>query len=201
MDKLVPYPDKLDFFQKIQLYLFDDPKDIPYYHKLLPTEIVIKERYKNVFTWWLDKPMVSEKKVIDYMVKELGISKSQAYRDMPNIKLLLGNVRNAAKEWQRFKVISIIDRATELAEEKKSAKDLINAAAVLGKYTQLDKEETLKIPWDEVIPQPFEITGDVTVLNIEPITNLKEVQRKLREKYGGGAVIDDVEEAEEVTNE
>ena len=198
---LKPYPDKLDFFQKIQLYLFDDPDDIPYYHKLLPSEIVIKNRYKNVFTFWLEKPALSEKKIVDYMVNELGLSKSQAYNDIPKIKILLGNVRSAAKEWQRYKVISIIDRAIEIAEDKNSAKDLINAAAVLGKYTQLDKEESMKIPWDKIIPQNFEITGDVTVLGIEPIANLKQVQQKMREKYGSGAVIDDIEDAVEVEND
>ncbi len=190
--KIVPYPDKLTFFEKVQLYLFDDEEKIPTYHKFTTYELSIKKRYANVFAFWIDKPTLSEKKIINYMIGELGVSRSVAYRDLTKIKVLLGNVRNATKEWQRYKVIAMIDRAYEIAESNLSAKDILLAADKLGKYTQLDKEDMQKLPYDEIVPQNWEITGDVTVMGLEPIPDLEFNQKKMREKYGG-ALIDDAE--------
>ncbi len=191
---MIPYPDNLTFFEKVQLYLFDDDSRIPDYHKFTPYEMVIKARYANVFSFWIDKPTLSEKAIINYMISELGLKKSQAYSDLHQVKVLLGNVRNATKEWQRYKVIAMIDRAYELAESQKDPKAIIMAADKLGKYTQLDKEEVQKLPYDEIVPQNWEITGDVTVMGLEPIPDLEFKQKKMREKYGGMLI----EEAEMV---
>jgi len=182
---IVPYPDKLTFFEKVQLYLFDEEDKIPYYHKFTSQELKIKARYANVFAFWIDKPALSEKKIINYMITELGLKKTQAYHDLHQVKILLGNVRNATKEWQRYKVISMIDRAYEIAEAKLNAKDILMAADKLGKYTQLDKEDIQRLPYDEIVPQNWEITGDVKVMGLEPIENLENKQKKMREKYGG----------------
>ena len=195
-EKTFNLPVKLTSFEKIQLYLFDDNTNIPDYHKLTDSEIELKTRYANVFAFWIDKPTLSDKKIINYMISELGLSKSQAYRDISKIKVLLGNVRNAAKEWQRYKVIAMIDKAYEFAERNRDAKAIIMAADKLGKYTQLDKEETQKIPYDEIVTQSFEITGDVTVLGLKPIPDLKAKQKKMREKYGA-TLIEDAEIVDE----
>lgn len=185
-----PYPSKLSFFEKLQLYLLDDDDNIPNYHKFTPKELEVKKRYANVFAFWIDKPTLSEKKIIQYLIREFGIKKSQAYRDMHTIKILLGNVNNAKKEWQRFKVIAMIDKAFEIAERKKSAKDMINAANALIKATQLDKEDQQKIPFEEIVPPTWEITDDVTVLGVPAIENAEELKEKLRKKYGGALIED-----------
>lgn len=177
-------PNKLSLFDRLQLHLFDDNEKIPEYHRFSETELEIKKRYMTVFTFWLEKPMLSDKKIIQFMVTNLGISKAMAWHDLGKIKVLLGNVTNAKKEWQRFKMIAILDRALEIAESTKNSMAMIRAAQILGKYTQLDKEEAMPIPYDEIVPQSFEPTGDVSVLGIQPIKNLKERQKKLREKYG-----------------
>lgn len=175
------------FFEKMQLYLFDDPKDLDKID-FTEKELELKKRYMTVFTYWFDKPTLSEKKIIDFMIRDLGVARTQAYRDLHKIKILLGNVRNASKEWHRYKVIAMLDKAYELAELRNDAMAMISAADKLAKYTQLDKEEGEKIPYDQIVPQSFEPTGDVSVLGLEPINNLAERQRKLREKYGGQPV-------------
>jgi hypothetical protein len=182
--------DKMTMFDKLQLHLFDDDTKLLDDGVFNSKELEIKRRYATVFSFWLDKPLLSEKKIIHFMISELGVRKSQAYQDLHKIKLLLGNVRNANKEWQRFKVIAILDKAVEIAEKERDSKSLILAADKLGKYTQLDKEDVQKIPYHEIVPQSFEPTDDVTVLGIEPIKDLKERQKKMREKYGGAVVED-----------
>jgi hypothetical protein len=182
--------ERLSFMEKIQLYLFDENENIPEEHRFSAEQLQIKKRYATVFSYWIDKPTLSDRKIVFFMQTELGVSKPQAYRDIAAVKLLLGNVRNATKEWQRFKLISMIDKAYEIAERSKDAKAMILAADKLGKYTQLDKEDSLQIPYDEIVPQPFEFTGDVTVLGLKPISNLKEKQKHLREKYGSSLIED-----------
>lgn len=177
-------PNKMTLFDRLQMHLFDDNEKIPEHLRFSEQELEIKKRYMTVFTFWLEKPMISDKKIIQFMTVNLGISKVHAWRDLAKIKILLGNVQNANKEWQRFKLIAILDRAFEIAEATKNPMAMIKAAQILGKYTQLDKEEAQSIPYDEIVPQNFEPTGDVSVLGIQPMKDLKDRQKKLREKYG-----------------
>lgn len=183
-DKITYNAEKLSFFERIQLYLFDDDTNIPEWHAFTEKELEIKNRYSAIFSFWLDKPTVSDRKLTTYITTELGVGKSQAWRDIQQVKILLGNVRNATKQWQRFKVIAMLDKAYEIAEAKKDAKSIILAASTLGKFTQLDKEDLQVIPYDEIVPQNWEITDDVSVLGLVPIEDLEQKQRKMREKYG-----------------
>lgn len=175
--------EKLTFFDKIQLYLFNDENDPPAELIFNNKELRIRTRYQNVFVYWIDKPNLSDKKILQFMVSSLGISKRQAYRDIIIIKILLNDVRSATKKWQRYKVIYMLDEAYELAEMNHDEMGMIKAADLLGKYTNLDKEDAPGIPYDEIVPQPFEPTDDVSVLGIKPIENLKERQEQLRKEY------------------
>lgn len=178
----------LTFFEKMQMHLFDDDHDLPARLMFTEQELQIRKRYMNVFSYWCEKPTLSDKKIVQYLITEFGLRKSQAYMDLYNIKVLLGNVRNAAKEWQRYKLIAMLDKAYEIAERKNNAAAMIMAADKLGKYTNLDKEDVVRIPYDEIVPQTFEPTGDVSVLGMDPIPNLRQRQRQLREKYGSNLI-------------
>ena len=177
-------PNKMSLFDRLQMHLFNDNDKVPAHHRFSEHELEIKKRYMATFTFWLEKPMLSDKKIIQFMVSNFGISKAMAWHDLGKIKILLGNVQNANKHWQRYKMIAILDRALEIAEATKDSQAMIRAAQILGKYTQLDKEEAQEIPYGEIVPQNFEPTGDVSVLGLQPMKDLKERQKKLREKYG-----------------
>jgi len=178
-------------FDKIQKHLFDD--EIPLHEaQFTPKELELRNIYREVFTYWLDKPLLSKKKIVQYIIHNFGKSKTTAYRYMMEIQILLGDVSNANKEWHRYRLIQMVEEAYDLAIKKKNP---IAAAAIMdkyGKYTQLDKEDQEKIPFDEIVPQNFEPSDDVSVLGIKPIKHLRKVQAELRKKYGGSRI----EEAE-----
>ena len=57
--------------------------------------------------------------------------------------------------------------------------------SIIDKIFRLDQEDGDQIPWHEIKPQSFEPTGDIEALGLKKIDNLKEKQRKMREKYLG----------------
>jgi len=163
----------------ITLYKKPDEVDITF----TPGELEIKKMYEDVFAKWLDDPLIQDKDMLFYLENDHHRSRSQAYRDIVNIKSVLGNVKNATKEWHRFTVIETLKDAIKRAKAKKDYYGMIMAADKLGKYTKLDKEEAEEIPWHEIIPPEFEPTDDVTVLGLEKIPNLSERRKKLERKY------------------
>jgi hypothetical protein len=159
---------------------------------LTPTMQKLRARCNGAFTILLDKPTTSDQEIIRYLMANHGISERQAYRDIEAIKYQLGNVKNAAKEWQRYKLIHMIDEAYEMAKSEKDVKAMAQIIGQFGKYTQLDQADAKDMPWDEIVPQPFEPTGDPTVLGLKPIPNLREKIDKLKKKYLEMIDIEDV---------
>ena len=168
--------------------------DISENETLLPVERDQLKRYRAAFHLSLENPSMPDTKLRDFLMNEFAISESQAYRDIGNIRILLGNVRNAGKEWVRYLVNETLKEAIELAKAagNKKLKELVAAAGVLGKYNRLDKEDALEIPWDEILPQTIEPTSDLTVLSgkVKPLKNKQEEITKMYEKYKGEIDLD-----------
>ncbi len=165
---------------KIQKELFAPPEENS---KLDPSLQLIKMRLERGFTFWLENPHLPEVKIVNFLQNTCGISRSQAYTDLKNIKYLLGNIRNASKEWYRHMVIEMCRSAYSIAKIKRDAKAMALAADKIGKYAKLDKDEDDPLPWDQLIPPNFEPKPDVNILGIKPVSNLEEHRRKLRQKY------------------
>jgi hypothetical protein len=163
--------------------------DISENETLLPVERDQLKRYRAAFHHSLENPSLPDIKLRDYLMNEFGVSESQAYRDIGNIRILLGNIRNSGKEWVRYLVNETLKEAIELAKGAgtKKLKEMIAAAGMLGKFNRLDKEDALEIPWDEILPQTIEPTSDPTVLSskVKPLKNKEEEIKKMLEKYKG----------------
>jgi len=173
-------------YDRIYTVLFKDPKKTA---SLSAEDKQIKRRWEAVFVKWLDDPTMTNQEMVKYLVSTFKIQLRQAYYDINSVQLLMGNVTNAAKEWQRYTAIAMIKEGYKLINDAKDDLDVkrgigkIKAGEALGKVTKLDKEENEPIPYDEIVPQPFEPTSDVSVLGIKPIDNLEEKQARLRQKY------------------
>jgi hypothetical protein len=150
---------------------------------LSPADMEVKLRYERVFTYWLQNPHLSDQKIVQYMINSCGLKKSTAYLELKNIKMILGQVHVASKEWHRHMVVEMCRKAYNMAMARKDPKAMALAADKIGKYTKLDKDEADALPWDELIPPNFEPDPDVSVLGIDRDTNIEEKRRKLRDKY------------------
>jgi hypothetical protein len=184
---------------KLKIALFEGKKD-----GLSESDLNVLRRYKAGFTAWLDEPTMRDSEMRVFLIANYHVSESQAYRDIANLKFLLGNVRNANKEWQRYKVIDMLDEAYNRAKEANDVKAMVMAADKLGKYTQLDQKDDEVMPWEEIIPQTYEVTSDPSVLGITPIPNHRKKITDLLKKYSDDIEFEDMreyKELEEVVNE
>lgn len=170
-------PQTLEICRK---YLFDNPE------QPLPDQFRDRIiRIRQAYVWWYEFPMSTETEVRDLIMHNSGVSVTQAYQDIQILKILLGDIKNAGKEWHRHRVIHMIEETYEMAKDKQDVRAMVMAADKLGKYTRLDKEDSLTMPWDEIIPLPIEPTMDPTVLGLKPIENVRGKIAAMLEKYGG----------------
>lgn len=150
-------------------------------------------RYRDAFTQSLDNPTIRDTELRDYLMSNYNISESQAYRDLTNIRILLGNVRNASKEWIRYMVVEGLKKQYNKADTAGKTKDAIAALQALAKYNRLDKDDVDELPFDKVIPVDWETTTDVTVLGVKPIENKEEEIKRIFRKYADDIDIEDIE--------
>lgn len=175
------------FLDRVHQYLFTD-EDIKKAKLTKPQQDIVL-RYRAIFTVWLEDWHMNDKDVASYAAKQFNISKSQAFHDVRHVKILLGNVQTASKEFQRYRATEMIMNAYNLLLEAETkfeilrAEGMIKGAIALGKIHKLGLKEDEPLPFDEIVPAQFEVTGDVSVLGLKPIQNLKDLQEKLREKY------------------
>lgn len=185
--------EKLD---KIRKTLFVENSDIV----LTPKEEELRMRYRDLYTQMLSHPFKTDSSLVAYLEETYELSKTQSYRDIAAVKVILGDVKNAGKEFQRFAAIEMIKRGFELVNNEAAdkldihrAETMIRAGMALGKVTRLDKEDAKELPWDEIVPQNFEISGDVSVIGRKRIPDLEERKRKLRAELFGDIHIQEAE--------
>lgn len=175
---------ELTTIQKIEKNMFLPSDDAGI--TLTEAENEIRLRYQDCYTHWHDHPDKTDYQIISYLMTQHNVSRSQAYRDLTNIKYLLGNVKANSKEWLRFTVISMCKEAFQKARAKNDFVAMVLAADKIGKYGQVDQQDAEGINWDELPSPDFEPVGDVTVL--QPSLHdpkIEERRAALRAKYRG----------------
>lgn len=190
--------DNLTSFDKIEKTLLDDPAANSI--ELTEKEIEIRDRYKQVFVYWLEKPYLMDSQIIRYMMFEMGLSKSQCYRDFPKIQRLLGNVKNASKEFIRYQVIQMAKETYAMARKQQNPIAMTMAIEKIGKFCKLDKEELDAIPWEEIQLPIFEPSADIKVLDPKLKEYTDEARKKLREKFLSRPDIQEAEIIEDGSN-
>lgn len=183
----MPKPSTLEICRK---YLYEDEDKIPENYR---------ERVKRVrvgFAYWYDFPTKSRKAVRDHIINNFSVAPKTAYEDIHFIEILLGNIKSAEKAWVRFRVTAMLEEAYEEAKKSKKASSRAMAMAAvadkLGKYNMLDKPDAEPLPFDEIVPQPFEPTDDPTPLGLKKDPSIRTKIRKMYEKYADDIEITDV---------
>lgn len=149
-------------------------------------------RLRDVYTFWLEKPTMTDSKIRDYLMVNFNISKSQAYTDIAHIKMVLGNVPVATKEFFRYKANHILDEAhaAAMAGNDKKAKALTKIAEAIAYNNRTNEDDGEKMPFDEIVPKDLSFTIDPTVAGVKEIPGMREKAMKLLKKYSDEIELD-----------
>jgi len=187
----MPRPTTLEL---CRLHLFSDTCDIPVAYQEKITRI------RTGYSFWYEFPTKTESQIRDHLMNCFLVAQRTAYEDIQIIKILLGDIQNPGKEWIRYQVNAMLDEAYKVAKKKKDGKGMAMAAGLKGKLNMLHLKDADPLPFDQIVPQPFEPTDDPTELGLKKDPDIREKKRKMLEKYNADIEIIDVP-YEEIANQ
>lgn len=160
--------------------------------ELSTTDQEMLVRLRDVYTFWLEKPTLTDSKIRDYLMVNYQLSRTQAYSDISHIKMVLGNVPVASKEFFRYKANHILDEAhaAAIAGNDRKAKALTKIAEAIVYNNRTDQDDGEKIPFDEIVPQDLSFSVDPAVAGVKAIPGTKEKALKLLKKYSDEIELD-----------
>jgi len=159
---------------------------------LTPAQLELNRRYELALTYLLDNPTHNDHLLRDHLLQTFQISRSQAYRDIAEIKKRIGNIKNAGKEWYRHVAITMSLETYREAKEANNLKSMNAAISNLIKAAKLDKEDQEDFDWERIIPPTFEPSPDISILNLPDKATQDVAQRRaaLRKKFLTTDIID-----------
>lgn len=160
--------------------------------ELSPTDKLMLARLRDVYTFWLAKPTLTDSNIRDYLMVNHSLSRAQAYVDISHVKMVLGNAPVASKEFFRYKANHILDEAhsAAMAGNDKKAKALTKIAEAIVYNNRTNEDDGERIPFDEIVPKDLSFSVDPTVAGVKPIPGLREKAARLLKKYNDEIELD-----------
>ncbi len=140
-------------------------------------------RLRDLYTSWRNFPAMSTKEVVERDMRINGVNQREAYDDVKIIKILMGNLEQESKEWQR---LVFNRRSEEIYKEAKRMGDYKTAEkanADYAKYNRLNDPDDIKIDPSSIIPANIEPTNDPSVIGVNPPKNWRQSMAKLKSKW------------------
>lgn len=187
----------------VQKHLFTPEEEL----KKLGYDNILIARIKRLhhgYNYILGHPAATDRQIVIEIMNAFGIAQGNAYIDLGYIKQIASMLGKANREYHRWRTNEMLLETYEMAKRRKDTRTMEKAASSYAKYNRVDIEDDSKIPYDEIVVQPFTATDDPTVLGIKPTPNIKELKRQMLEKYRKESIdIEDVdwEEADLEENE
>lgn len=167
-----------DTVERIKQCLFINSDSLPV--DLSQTEKDCKQRIEMAFAYCLEHPQNTDSDLVSYLKKKFNIEKSQAYYDINIAKQLLGNIKNAGKEWYRHVIVQSCLEAFKIAKVQKNPIAMAMAMDKIGKFTNCDVEDLEALPYERVFIPEWEPTADAKVLKLNTKNkDMDQVRKKL----------------------
>ena len=177
----------------IKSHLFSDDDD---FQKLSKSDQQLLIQIRDCYTVWINNPTYTNVQMRDYLMHSYKIDQQKAYSIISKTTMVLGSVEIASKNWIKFVIKDILQKAFLLAE-----KDQLKKAEIYTKIAQtwakafntasddgevLNAKEKLHIDNVTIISNPSDIG---IVLNGKERNDIK----KMMKKYDIPADIIDIE--------
>lgn len=140
-------------------------------------------RLRDIYNYWLNFPSKRDRDIIRELSTRYGIGETQAREDLRTIKVLLGDLERVSKDYMRYRVTEMANRAYEMAERANNPRDMVAAAKLLKEVHRLDQEDDRASVLDKLVPVVLKFTDDPEVIGLHRIPDHREKIRKLKEQY------------------
>ena len=132
-----------------------------------------------MYNYWLSNPAIKDRQLRDQIMSRYDVSQSCAYSDIAIIHQIAPMMQQNSRDFHRVRYNEMILETYAMAKARKDTKTMERAASSYAKYNRVDLEDEMAVPYDEIVPQPFCATLDVTVLGLPAIPNVYEHIDKL----------------------
>lgn len=136
-------------------------------------------RIRDMYNYWLANPAIKDRQLRDQIMSRYDVSQSCAYSDIAIIHQIAPMMQQNSRDFHRVRYNEMILETYAMAKARKDTKTMERAASSYAKYNRVDLEDEMAVPYDEIVPQPFCATLDVTVLGLPAIPNVYEHIDKL----------------------
>lgn len=136
-------------------------------------------RIRDMYNYWLANPSLKDRQIVQQIQARFGVSQSSAYSDLAIIQQLVPLITKKSREFHLARSNEMLLETYNMAKARKDTKTMERAATSYGKQNGVDKEIEQSLPYDDIVPQPFAATIDVSVLGIKPIPNVADKIAKL----------------------
>ena len=151
-------------------------------------------RIRDIYTYFLNNPDAKDRELVSELMNRYAIEKTAAYSDLAVVKQLLPMVGQASREFHRWRFNEMILETYQRAMKRGDQKTMEKAASSYAKFNRVDLDDERKLPYEEIVIQPFVATDDPSVLGIKPLPNLQQKIDDMLKKYTAEtADIEDVE--------
>lgn len=156
--------------------------------RIAQTVIERIHRLRGLYAYWLQFPQKFDQDIVQYDMAMFKVGKSQAYDDLHLVRLILGNLQQASKDFMRWKINQDLEQDLKAARRAGDHRSVaaIEKNRILNNRT--DKEDELELEFDKIIPQHFVPVDDPTVLGIKRLPDLRNRIRELVKKYSDNSV-------------
>ena len=140
-------------------------------------------RLRELYTVWRNYPAMSTKEMVERDQKSHGVNQRQAYDDIKLIKILMGNLEQESREWQRLVFNRRCDEIYNAAKRAGDVKSAEKANADYAKYNRLNEPDDLRIDPSSIVPLVIEPSSDPTVIGINPPKDWRKKMEHYKQKW------------------
>lgn len=151
-------------------------------------------RLREVYNLWMANPGMKDRELRDTIMSRFRVSQSTAYSDLTVVHQLAPLLSQKSRDFHLLRANEMLLETYAIAKERGDVRTMQQTASTYAKVNKVDEPEEAAVRFDELAPQPFCATTDVTVLGIKPIPDVANyIARLTRELSRDFADITDVE--------
>lgn len=140
-------------------------------------------RLRDIYNYWLNYPSKRDRDIVAELRSRYGIGDTVARDDLKLIKILLGDLQKPTKDYMRYRVTVMLQRAYEKADAANDARNMVAAADKIAKVHRLHEEDERANVLDTLVPTRLQFTDDPTVIGLNRMPDFRKRISKVKEKY------------------